>query len=292
MKIEYIVEENFSEMMLKEYIVEKGISKNLAKKIKLYGKMYINGEEAKNYFLVKPNDKIILSYDEKMNSEINTIEKELEILYEDANILVVFKERDLASQPSHRHQYDNLISYVKHYFILNNIDSNIHLVNRLDFSTSGILIIAKNGYAHYLLTKDEKMNIVRKYLAIVEGKLDKKEDKVVLKIERESPISIRRVVTESGKISITNYKVLKEYEDSSLIELKLDTGRTHQIRVTMSYLGHPVVGDKLYGVESDGLMLHCYYLRFLNPFTNEWIEIKKIPNWDKYIKDIEKLLNI
>lgn len=290
MKLEYIVEKNFNEMMLKEYIAEIGISKNLAKKIKLYGKMFINDIESKNYFLVKPNDKITLVYDEKMNAEINTIPKEIEILYEDENILVVCKERDLASQPSHRHQDDNLISYIKHYFIINKIDSNIHLVNRLDYSTSGVMIIAKNGYAHYLLTKNDSINVTRKYIAVVEGKLSLKEAKVVLKIERENQHSIKRIVTENGKLSITNYRVLKEYENESLVELKLDTGRTHQIRVTMAHLGHPVCGDKLYGTEGNGLMLHCYYLRFLNPFTNKWIEIKKMPNWDKYIKDIEKNL--
>lgn len=292
MKIEYVVEEKYHGLMLKEYILEKGISKNLAKKFKLYGKMYINDELAKNYFKVNSNDKVTLIYNENMNKEINTVSKDIEILYEDENLLVVSKESNLASQPSHKHQEDNLISYIKNYFIKNNINSNIHLVNRLDYSTSGLMIVAKNGYAHYLLTKDDKMDIVRKYLAIVEGKLEKKEDKVILKIDRESPISIKRKVTEAGKVAITNYKVLKEYDNESLVELDLETGRTHQIRVTMAYLGNSVVGDKLYGKEKDNLMLHCYYLKFYNPFSNKWIEIKKLPFWEKYLKDIEMINKI
>lgn len=292
MKIEYIVEEKYHEIMLKEYIVKKGISKNLAKKIKLYGEMYINDELAKNYFMIKAGDRITLIYNEKMNNEINITNKKIEILYEDDNLLVVFKESNLASQPSHKHQEDNLISYIKNYFINKNIDSNIHLVNRLDYSTSGILVVAKNGYAHYILTKENEMKIVRKYLAIVKGKLEKKEDRVVLKIDRETPMSIKRKVVNEGKVSITNYRVLKEYDKESLIELNLETGRTHQIRVTMSYLNNPVVGDKLYGEEEGNLMLHCYYLKFYNPFTDKWIEIKKFPIWDKYSKDIEKLLKV
>lgn len=288
MKLEYIV--NSEEKMLKEFILEVGISRALARKIKLYGKMYINDEEAKNYFLVKPQDKVTLIYEEKMNEEISIVSHDLNILYEDEYLMVVEKEANLASQPSHRHQEDNLISYVKNYFLNQGITSNIHLVNRLDFSTSGVLIIAKNGYTHHELTKEN--SIIRKYLAVVKGILEKKEDKVVLKIERESPISIKRMVRDDGKIAITNYKVLKEYQDESLVELDLETGRTHQIRVTMSYLGNPVIGDKLYGEELENLMLHCYYLKFYHPLLNKYIEIKKLPNWDNYFKDIENILNI
>lgn len=283
MKLEYIV--TGEERMLKEFILEMGISRALARKIKLYGEMYINDEIAKNYFLVKESDKVTLIYNETMNEEINEVKKDIEILYEDEYLMVVFKENNLASQPSHRHQEDNLISHVKSYFIKKGITSNIHLVNRLDFSTSGILIVAKDGYTHYELTKNN--DIVRKYLAVVKGILDKKEDRVIVKIERECEGSIKRMVREDGKLAITNYKVIKEFEDESLVELDLETGRTHQIRVTMSYLNHPLIGDKLYGTEKDDLMLYCYYLKFYHPFKKEFIEIKKLPNWDKYLKDIE-----
>ena len=115
MKLEYIVEENFNEMMLKEYIAEIGISKNLAKKIKLYGKMFINDIESKNYFLVKPNDKITLIYDEKMNTEINTIPKEIEILYEDENIMLIDKKPGLIVHQDKNYHFDCLIMRIKHY---------------------------------------------------------------------------------------------------------------------------------------------------------------------------------
>ena len=287
MKLEYIV--TGEEKMLKEFILEMGISRALARKIKLYGEMYINDEVAKNYFLVKENDKVTLIYNETLNEEINEVKSDIEILYEDEYLMVVFKESNLASQPSHRHQEDNLISHVKSYFIKNGITSNIHLVNRLDFSTSGILIIAKDGYTHYELTKNN--DIIRKYLAIVEGILSKKEDRIIVKIERVEEGNIKRMVREDGKIAITNYKVIKEYQNESLIELDLETGRTHQIRVTMAHLNHPLIGDKLYGTEKDDLMLHCYYLKFYHPFLKKDIEVKKLPNWDKYLKDIEKLHN-
>ncbi len=270
MKLEYTV--TTEEKMLKEFILEMGISQNLAKKIKLYGKMYINDIEAKNYYLVKPNDKVTLIYDEKPNEMIKSIAHNLDILYEDEHLMVINKEKNLASQPSRRHQEDNLISYVKEYFASKGINSNIHLVNRLDFSTSGLLIIAKDGYTHYELTKNN--NIIRKYLAIVEGCLLPLDGRIEIGIAREEAPSIKRYVSEKGVKAITNYKVIKHFENDTLVELKLETGRTHQIRLTMSYLNHPVKGDKLYGNGLDELYLHSYYLKFYHPFLKKWQEFK------------------
>lgn len=281
MKLEYEV--NVDEMVLKDFILYVGVSRALARRIKLYGKMYINGEIAKNYFLVKRHDKVILEYNEDMNEDINTVDYSLDILYEDEHLLVINKEKNLASQPSIKHQYDNLISYVKAYFIKKNINTNIHLVNRLDYATSGLIIIAKDGYTHHLMSK---IDIERKYLAIVEGILEKKEDEINIKIGRVEEDSIKRWVMEDGKEAITLYRVIKENNDLgfSLVEATLKTGRTHQIRVSMAYLNHPVMGDKLYGSGED-LKLHCYYLKFKNPYLDEYIELTCMPIWEK---DIEK----
>ena len=267
-------------MMLKEFILSVGVSRAFARRVKLYGKMYINDVEAKNYYMVNKGDKVTLEYDEKINEEINAIDNEIEILHEDNHLLVVNKPRNLASQPSRLHQFDNMISYVKSYFLKKGIDTNIHLVNRLDYSTSGLLIIAKDGYTHHEMSK---VDIERKYLAVVEGHLDKKTSEVKVKIDRLEPHNIKRWVMESGKEAITLYKVIKEFSDSSLLDIEIKTGRTHQIRVTFSYLNHPVLGDKLYGNGED-LMLHCYYLKFKDPFSEQVIEVKKLPNWEKYIE--------
>ncbi len=283
MKIDYLVDTN--EMMLKDFILLKGVSRSFARRVKLYGKMYINGIDAKNFYLVKKGDLVTLEYSEAMNDEIVTVEADLDILYEDNHIMVINKERGIASQPTRSHQSDNIISLVKAYFIKKGINSNIHLVNRLDFSTSGLLIVAKDGFTHNELSKIE---IERKYLALVEGHLEKKEDLINLKIGRIEEGNIRRWVMDSGKEAITSYKVLKEfhskeYSDASLVDIKLYTGRTHQIRVTFSYLGHPVIGDKLYG-KGDDLMLHCYYLKFKDPYSDNYIEVEKKPNWQNYIE--------
>ena len=274
MKIDYLV--TIDNIKLKDFILEMGVSRAFARRVKLYGKMYINDVEAKNFYIVHLGDKVTLEYDEKLNEEINVNLEELDICYEDSHIMVVNKRAHLASQPTRTHQYDNLISLIKAYFIKNNITSNIHLVNRLDYSTSGLVIVAKDGYTHNLLSK---IDIEKKYYAIVKGHLEKKEDLVNIKIGRVEEHNIKRWVMEDGKESKTLYKVIGEKDGNDLVDVKLLTGRTHQIRVTFSYLSHPIIGDKIYGDGGDDLMLHCYYLCFNNPYQEGKIEVKREPNW-------------
>ncbi len=285
MKIDILVKHN---SVLKDYLLEYGLSKKLCRKIKLYGKMYINGVESKNYFPVKTNDLITLVYDEQENDDIKATEYKLDIVYEDEHILVINKPYDLASQPSKLHYENNVISYVKKYFKDNNINSNIHVVNRLDYQTSGLMTIAKDGYTHYLLTKEKV--IKRKYYCLVEGILDQKEGLINLPIARKEENGILREVNSQGKEALTKYKVIAEYnnliqldtitiENYSLVDVELLTGRTHQIRVHFSYLNYPLIGDKLYGHAYKRLMLHCYYLSFINPYTGKFIEIINKPQF-------------
>lgn len=267
--------------ILKEYILEYGLSRRFCRKVKLYGKMYINGIESPNYTKVNKDDIITLILEEDINDNIISKSIELEILYEDEHIIVINKPHDLASQPSKLHYENNVISYVKDYFKKNHINSNVHLVNRLDYQTSGLMIIAKDGYTHFLYSK---VNIQRKYKCLIEGIITPKEGIINLPIARKLSDSILREVNQEGKQAITKYKVIdvinKKFENvnidqCSLVDVELFTGRTHQIRVHFSYLGHPIVGDKLYGHIDKRLMLHCYYLSFINPYTNNKIEICK-----------------
>ena len=279
MKIEYIANK---ECILKEYLVELGLSRNFMKKVKLYGKMYINDVEVKNYFPIKIGDKIVLEYNEEENDNIITKTNPLDICYEDEHILIINKPESLAVQPSRKHYEENVVSYVKGYFKNNNIVSNVHIVNRLDFATSGLMIVAKDGFTHHQLTK-EKI-ITRKYNAVICGIIDKKEGIINLPIKRESDEkdgNIKRIVAPDGKEAITHYKVISEslVNNLSLIDVKLDTGRTHQIRVHFKTIGYPLLGDKIYGKESDRLYLHCYHLSFINPYNNKEIVIEKFPTF-------------
>ena len=276
MRIEYIANK---ECILKEYLKELGLSRRFMKKVKLYGKMFINEEEVKNYFNVKAGDRIVLEYNEEENDEIVITDNNLDICYEDEHLLIINKPESLAVQPSHKHYEENVVSYVKAYFKKNNIKSNVHIVNRLDHATSGVMIVAKDGFTHFELTK-EKI-ITRKYYAVICGIIEPKQGIINLPIKRESDESIRRMVALDGKPAITHYNVIKEnlIKNISLVDVKLDTGRTHQIRVHFKTLGYPLLGDKIYGEESDRLYLHCYHLSFVNPYTNQEIIIEKNPDF-------------
>ena len=138
------------------------------------------------------------------------------------------------------------------------------------------MIVAKSNVCQSELAK---IDINKKYLAKVSGILDKKEGLIDLPIARKEAPSILRYVSKDGKEAKTIYKVLKEENNESLVELTLLTGRCHQIRVHLSYMNHPIIGDKLYGCGGDMLYLHAYYLSFVHPFTGRTIEIKNYPNW-------------
>lgn len=276
MKLTYIVDH---ECLVKEYMNYLNLSRRFSKKVKLYGKIYINGVESKNYFPLKNGDELVLEFNEEVNDEIISKDFPLDIKYEDENVLIIDKPISLASQPSHLHFENNVVSYVKKYFEDNNINSNVHVVNRLDYQTSGLMLISKNGFTHHELTK-EKI-IERKYYCIVEGLLEEKEGTIIKGIKREREGSIRRIAADDGALSITHYKVVCEKDNRSLIDVKLDTGRTHQIRVHFSFLGYSLVGDKLYGKEDDRLYLHCYSLSYVDPYNGDKKSIISIPDFYK-----------
>ena len=282
MVLEYICEQD---MLLKEYLVYLGLSRRFCKRVKLYGKMMINGEIALNFYPVKKGDKITLEFNENTNEEILTQNSDLDVVYEDQNILIINKKENIATQPSKRHYYNNIISMIKGYFEEKGINSNVHVVTRLDYATSGLMVIAKNGFMHYALTKEKTIN--RYYYALVEGIIPEKEGVINLPIARSNDV-IKREVNENGKEAITNYKVIKEDKNKnlSLVKVNLVTGRTHQIRVHFSYLGYPLVGDKLYNPnysDEERLYLHSYKVEFINPSTNELVSKVAIPDFYNYI---------
>ena len=276
MKLEYIVDKN--DLMVKEYLEELEFSRRYRKKIKLYGKMIVNGVEVKNHFVLKKGDKLELILDEELNDEIIPLDTNLDIVYEDECLLIVNKPNNLASQPSIKHFEDNLISIVKAHYIKNNITSNIHLVNRLDYATSGLLMIAKDGVIHHKMQE----NVERNYYAKVTGILDIKKGTIDIGIRRVSDDSILRECSVDGSRAITHYEVVRENieENYSIVKCVLETGRTHQIRLHMSHIGHLIIGDKLYGnVDGEILYLHSFKISFKHPITNEQLTFIKEPHW-------------
>jgi len=274
MILKYIVEEE--NILVKEYLELKGLSRKLRKKARVEDIIYINGHKSKNFYELHQGDVLELIFDERPNDEILINNKPLDIVYEDQYMLIINKENGISSQPSRKHPLDNVISCVKNYYIKNNINSNVHLVNRLDFSTSGLMIIAKDGITHFEFSK---INIIKKYICEINGHITPESGTIDLPIDRYEAPSIKRFVSDSGKPSVTHYKVIKNNEKTDFVEATLETGRTHQIRVHFSHLGYPLIGDELYGSKDEFLKLHCYYLSFKHPWSNEQLEFINNPKW-------------
>ena len=246
----------------------------------------LNGKECDTRNIASPNDIITINFDySEDNSNIVPTEMDLNIVFEDDWLLVVNKPSGIPIHPSMQHYTNSLSNGVKFYFDTINLHKKIRPVNRLDIGTSGIVIFAKCAYIHECLSVQMQKNIFSKeYLALVHGKLSEEFDTIDLPIARKNDSIIERCVDfECGKKSVTNYKVLNYYENinCSLVNCKLITGRTHQIRVHFSYIGHPLVGDTLYGNSNSAslfddlpqssafdfkrMMLHCYKVSFLHP---------------------------
>ncbi len=273
MKLKWIVKTD--NIMVKDFLLKMEISRNLGRLIKLYGKIYVNGIEVYNYYKLHLDDELIVIYNEE-GSDYPAVNEKIDVLYEDEYLVIVYKPINLTSMPSNKYLNDNLLSYVKYY--LNKKDQNInpHLVNRLDMATSGLVIITKQGYLHYALQKNE---LRRFYLAKLENVPSEISGIIDLPIGRDETSRIKRKIDFNGKNAITKYKVIDEKE--KIVDVEIETGRTHQIRVHFSNMGCSIVGDNLYGNGNNDTLLYlsCYKLEFIHPVTKEKLVIIKYPNW-------------
>lgn len=274
--LNYTIQENGK--TVKGIMIESlNFSKRLSKKLELSDKLYVNGKVTRLNKSVFSGDILFIEFDED-EDEYDAIDIPIEIIYEDNDLLAVNKRAYIVVHPTKSHQNNTVANGVAYYFKQKGIKRKVRLVNRLDMNTSGIVIIAKHPYAHNELSNQMKSNEVDKYYyAIVEGII--KEDVGIINepIARLNPEDIIRVVHPSGKECITRYTVEKRFNNMTLVKLKLETGRTHQIRVHMKHIGHPVLGDTLYGSESELIgrqALHCCEMRFTQPLTGGEITVK------------------
>lgn len=254
-------------------LTDMDVSIRMICNLKRVGKVLLNGNVAKMYQKVSIGDIVTLELSEEVNDYISQY-VDLDIVYEDVDLLVVNKNSNIVVHPTKSHQEDTLLNYVKAYFEKSNIKSKVRFVNRLDKDTTGLVVIAKNQYAHSILTKENSMWDMEKiYIAIVSGFLPEKSKTINLPLGKAEEGDIRRHVFDGGQEAITHYTVLKELNntavgDYSMIEVKLETGRTHQIRAHFEHLGHPLLGDELYGGNMQLIQrqaLHCIRLSFETP---------------------------
>ena len=282
MNIEYIVKNiPFENYTINDILLNDiNLSKRLLKFLINNRLVLCNNSICNTNTYVKINDVITVFLDyEEDNSNIVPINMDLDIVYQDDWLLIINKPSGIAIHPSILHYSDSLSNGVRYYFDSINLKKKIRPVNRLDFNTSGLVIFAKCSYIHDMLSLQMQNGSFKKtYLALIHGKLESKKGVIDLPIARRSGSIIERCVDfENGKKSITEYEVIKYIKEdkNSLVKCNLLTGRTHQIRVHFSYIGHPLVGDTLYGIDDgfNGQKLDCCLLEFIHPITKKVLKI-------------------
>ena len=267
------------------------LSDRLITKLKKANKIYLNDLPTYTKKSVTVGDTVSVLIDfEEDNSNIVASNIPLNIIYEDDYLLVLNKPANIAIHPSILHFDNSLSNGVKFYFDKLGLKKKIRIVNRLDRNTSGIVVFAKNEYIQECLIKQMKTNEFKKeYLAIAKGILESKSDTLNFPIARKEGSIIERTVSSDGDSAITHYDVVKEFNNLSLVHIVLETGRTHQIRVHFSHIGHPILGDTLYGSPSELInrqALHSYKLTFIHPVTKKVLSLEApLPN------DIENIIN-
>ena len=274
--LNYTIQEN--DKTVKSIMCENlNFSRRLSKNLELSGKIFLNCKTTKLNKSVFIGDNLSIEFNDE-EDEYEAINIPIDIIYEDSNLIIVNKPPYIVVHPTKSHQNNTVANGVAYYFKEHSIQKKVRFVNRLDMNTSGIVIIAKNPYIHNVLANQMKSNSVDKYYyAIVEGLIEQDKGTINEPIARLNPEDIIRVVDPSGKECITHYEVEKRFNDKTLVKLKLETGRTHQIRVHMKYIGHPILGDTLYGHESHLIgrqALHCFEMKFAHPITGEELTIK------------------
>jgi len=245
----------------------------------------LNDKSVKTYDTAEIGDivKVDLSFEETSDNIVPNSDIKLKILYEDEWMLIVDKPPFMPVHPSINHYEDSLSNGVKAYFESIGLNKKIRPVNRLDKNTTGIVIFAKSEYIQENLTDYEKY-----YLTIVDGKTD--DSGIIDKpIARKLPSIIERTIRDDGDQAITRYKTLEFKNNMSLVECKLETGRTHQIRVHMASIGHPIIGDDLYGSSSPLInrqALHAYKISFIHPVSRKEMVIEsELPDDMKKVLD-------
>lgn len=294
MFLKYIVKgdkyQNINQILKQEF----HISSRLLHKLITHKHIFLNNVITDTRNIVTSRDIVTVNLDFEEESEnIISTKIDLNIIYEDDALLVLNKPAGIAVHPSILHYTDSLSNGVKFYFESIGLKRKIRPVNRLDLNTSGLIVFAKNEYIQECLIQQMNEKVFHKeYIAIVVGKLKNKFGTINLPIARKENSIIERCVSDDGQEAITDYEIIKELNEFSVVKCSLQTGRTHQIRVHMAAIGHPLLGDTLYGTESSLIgrqALHSYKVSFVHPVTNKIInltcglpdEMQKIVDYDK-----------
>ena len=279
-------------ILLRDFLSRKRISKAALTDIKFRGgKIMVNGRVENVRYKIQQDDEIVVQYPPEAGSEkMKGDPIPLNIRYEDDYVLVIEKPAGMSTIPSREHPSKSLANAIVHYYEEIGHQAAVHIVTRLDRDTSGLVLIAKHRHIHHLFSLSQReKSVSREYLALVEGHIAPLEGSVDRPIGRMGDSIIKREVRSDGQSALTFYKTIKQFPSYSFVRLKLMTGRTHQIRVHMSDLGHPLLGDDLYGGSRDLIArqaLHCGFLNFHHPITGEHMRFES-----PLSADMQKLVN-
>lgn len=278
MKLKYIVknsDESIKQILKNEF----NMSDRFILKLKNNKSIFLNGISVPIYHNISESDvlEIIENFNEDSSNIVPNPKLELKILFEDDFLLILDKPADMPVHPSILHYEDSLSNGVKFYFDKIGLKKKIRPVNRLDKDTSGLVIFAKNEYIQECLVKQMKQNIFKKkYFAVLDGLVSDDFGTINARIARKNDSIIEREIRDDGDIAISHFRVLKRFNNMTLVEYTLETGRTHQLRVHSKYIGHPIIGDSLYGSKSNLISrqaLHAHEISFIHPISKENIVI-------------------
>lgn len=279
-----VIDEN---CRLDKYIAEKNsdLSRAIIQKLITEKKILVNGKKTKNSYKVTTGDVITIEeLEPKEDTYLKPQKMDLDVIFEDNDIIIVNKEKGIVVHPGNGNPDGTLANAILERCkdSLSGIGGTIRpgIVHRIDKDTSGLIIIAKNDNSHLNISKQiQERKVSKTYIALVRGIIKENEATINMPIGRSTKDRKKMAVTKNGKEAITHFKVLKRYEGFTLLEVKIETGRTHQIRVHMAEIGYPIVGDEVYsngknpfGVK--GQMLHAAKLEFKHPTTNKDIKVE------------------
>ena len=297
---EYIVSQEEKGKRLDTYIpsVDTDITRTSAQRLIEDGNILVNGKNAKVSYKIQENDKISVEIPEPKQIELKAQNIPIEIIYEDSDIIVVNKPKGMVVHPANGNPDGTLVNAIMAICkdSLSGIGGEIRpgIVHRIDKDTSGLLIVAKNDNAHVKMSEQIKNHEVKKtYIALVRGVFKENEATIDMPIGRSPSDRKKMAVNKNGKNAITHIKVLKRFDKYTLLQVNIETGRTHQIRVHLSTIGYPIVGDGVYSngkneFNVDGQMLHAESIEFAHPITGKKMKIEApLP---EYFNNVLKLL--
>ena len=280
-------------MRLDEYIKKNfDVSRSKAQKLNADNLVLVNGEHKNNSYIVEENDKVeLIENKEYIPSKFKAENIPIDIVYEDEDIVIINKPSGMVVHPASGNYENTLVNALIYRYNLDDTNVRSGIVHRIDKDTSGLVIVAKNDKSLELLTNMFKNKEIKKtYLAIVDGVINNKSGTINAPITRDTKDRKKMMVGKDGKNSITHFYVLKTFKNNTYISLNLETGRTHQIRVHMAYIDHPVTNDKVYGKENTlfGQYLHASKLEFIHPITKKEIIVEaSLP--EEFIEKLKEL---